>query len=468
MPAPAKHQSPQPHLIRSLVAVIIGSLILRMAAGAMGENIQFYFNAIQDAAVNPNSPLRAMLGPNNVYEISYTLGGFIIGTFFAAELVGALFFGAWSDRYGRKLFIIFGPLFGAIAVQITALTTVVWLLVVTRLLEGLSTASNAPATLGYIAEASSHSQKFRTRIVGFFEIATIGGMAGGFSLGGWLWRTYGTPAIVAGIPLTSPAFALNALIYLLSLVILWFGLHELREKPHRSKHITTAGETLKHYWEIVSSPKIASFAPAWIAVNGVLGIWINLTARILTDKGQFPGQALAGAFDALGAGNIIALYAVFFVTGILIWSLFFTGIKKVTAMLTGIGGLFGACLFIYLINHQPSLSAPLITPLSILLIVSIMVLSGFTPSALTHLADITEHFSADRGAIMGLYSIFLGLGQFIGSSLGGPFVDWLGADGMVLATAILGLIAGGLLIHMQVAERDLHKGVRDQKSVASS
>src|SRR5450759_3045398 len=179
-----------PHLIRSLVAVILGSLLLRAASGAMGENIQFYFNAIQEASQNPNHPLTRIVGAANVYPISYTLGGIIIGTFFAAELIGALVFGAWSDRYGRKLFIIFGPLFGALAVQITAMTTIVWLLIFTRLLEGLSTASNAPATLGYIAEATAGSHKLRSRVSGLFEVATIGGMALGFSLGGLLWRHF--------------------------------------------------------------------------------------------------------------------------------------------------------------------------------------------------------------------------------------------------------------------------------------
>ena len=447
-------KTPPPHLVRSLAAVIVGSLILRMAASAMGENIQFYFNAIHQAALDPQSPLRQIMGANNVYQISYTLGGIIIGSFFAAELIGSLFFGAWSDRYGRKLFIIFGPLFGAIAVQITALTTVVWLLVVTRLLEGLSTASNAPATLGYIAEASSHSPKLRTRIVGFFEVATIGGMAGGFSLGGWLWRDFGSPAIVAGIPLTSPAFAINALIYLASLVILWLGLHEMREKRRpMQQHVATGQETFKRYWKILSSPRVASFAPAWIAINAVLGIWINLTARILTDKGKFPGQALAGSFDSLRAGYVLSAYAIFFVVGILIWTAVFPGIKKTKAMLIGVGGLFGSCLLMFAINHQASLNSPLVLPLSVLLVISIMVQSGFTPSALAHLADITESFSNDRGAIMGLYSVFLGVGQFLGTSLGGPFVDWLGADGMVLSTGLLGLLAGYLVLRMQAVER---------------
>jgi MFS family permease len=446
--------APHPHLVRSLAALIIGSLLLRAAAGAMGENIQFYFNAITEAARRLDHPLRSVAGSGNVYVISYTLGGILIGSFFAAELVGAPIFGAWSDRYGRKLFIIFGPLFGAIAVQITALTTIVWLLLFTRLLEGVSTAANAPASLSYIAEATSHSPKLRSRVVGFFEVATIGGMAVGFSLGGWMWRSFGAPAIVAGIPLTSPAFALNALIYLLSLLVLWFGLHEIREVKQAAPK--AARVDWSKYWQLFTSPKVASFAPAWIAINAVLGVWINLTARILTDKGSFPGQLLVGRFDSFGAGNVRAAYALVFVVGILIWTVGFTSLRKTTVMLIGTGGLFLSCLFLFLLNHQPSLTSPLVVPLALLLVVSIFVQSGFTPAALAHLADITEDYAGDRGVIMGLYSVFLGVGQFLGASIGGPFVDWKGADGIVLVTALLGAFALIVLVRMHGGEPARH------------
>ncbi|MBI5305350.1 MAG: MFS transporter [Chloroflexi bacterium] len=451
MTAHEQANNPIPHLTRSLIALISGSLLLRAAAGAMGENIQFYFNAIHEAALNPDHPLRLIAGRHNVYEVSYTIGGLIIGTFFAAELVGAPLFGAWSDRYGRKLFIIFGPLFGAIAVQITAMTTVVWMLLVTRLLEGISTAANAPATLGYIAETTSHSPKLRARVVGFFEIATIGGAAAGFSLGGWLWRHYGDAAIVAGIPLTSPAFALNAIIYLASLAILWWGLHEYREGVHTGKSASPR-ETWAHYWKLVTNPRVQRFAPAWIAINAVLGVFINLTARVFTDRTVFQDQLLVGRFDAFEAGNVRAAYAVIFVIGILFWSMFFAQMKKTTVMLIGTGGLFLTCLILYAINHQPSFDAPLILPLAILLAVSIVIQSGFTPAALAHLADITEEHSADRGAIMGLYSVFLGVGQFLGAALGGPFVDWRGADGIVVITALLGLFSAAMLVRLQATE----------------
>jgi MFS family permease len=434
-----------PRLIRSLVAVIAGSFVLRAAAGAMVQNLQFYFNSIHEAALNPNHPLRAIAGASNVYEISYAIGGLIIGTFFVAELIGAPLFGAWSDRHGRKLFIIFGPLFGAIAVQITAMTTAIWVLLFTRLLEGISTAANAPATLSYIAETTSHSAKLRMRVIGFFEVATIGGMALGFSLGGWLWRHFGAPGYFLGIPLTSPAFALDALIYVASLAILWFGLQEMRDGTRQSR-AATARKTRSHYWKLISNPRVASFAPAWIAINAVLGVWINLTARVLTDKSGFKGQLLVGSFDSFQAGNLGAAYAGLFVLGILLWSLLFPEMKKMTVMLISTGGLFLTSLFIVLINHQSALNAPLVLPLAALLAIGIMIQSGFTPAALAHLANITEDHAADRGAIMGLYSVFLGVGQFLGASIGGPFVDWRGADGMAIVIALLGAFSAFMLV----------------------
>ncbi len=452
MTQPHGQATPAPHVIRSLAAVIVGSLVLRAAAGAMGENIQFYLGSINAAAHLPEHPLRTIAGAT-VQEISYTLTGIILGSFFLAELIGSPLFGVWSDKYGRKLFIIFGPLFGAIAVQITAMTTVIWLLIITRLLEGLSTAANAPATLGYIAEATSHSAQLRSRVVGFFEVATVGGMALGFSLGGWLWRHFGRPAIFMGVSLTSPAFALNAIVYVASLLVLWFGMSEIRER-HRPRVTTPSPrETWLHYWKIISSPRVAGFAPAWIAINAVLGVFINLTARVLTDRGAYPGQLLVGHFDSFQAGNIRATYAIVFVLGILLWSMIFAQWRKTSVMLVGTAGLGATCLFMYLLNHQPSLNAPLVIPLALLLVVSILVQSGFTPAALAHLADITEDHATDRGAIMGLYSVFLGVGQVIGATVGGPFVDWGGADGVVLITALLGAFSALLLIRLHFVER---------------
>lgn len=431
---------------------MVGTLILRTAAGAMGENIQFYLNAIHEASRSPTHPLSQIAGAGGVYPISYTLGGLIIGSFFVAELIGALVFGAWSDRLGRKLFLVLGPLFGAIAVLITSVTTAFWLLIFTRLLEGLSTASNAPASLGYLADETVESPKLRSQSSGFFEVATIGGIAAGFALGGWMWRGLGTARIVAGVRLTSPAFAANAVIYILSLAILWWGVREAPRKAATAEASRSAGGILRRYFEILGRRSILEFAPAWIAVNAVLGVWINVTARLLTDQSGATGQLLVGHFSSFQAGNVRAAYAVLFIAGIVAWSLLFPNLNRITAMLIGAGGLVLSCLLLYAINHQPGWNAPTIVPLAAGLGLSIMIQSGFTPAALAHLADLTEAHRSDRGAVMGLYSVFLGLGQLLGSILGGLFVDWRGADGMALITGLLGILAGLLVLRLRKRE----------------
>ena len=92
------------------------------------------------------------------------------------------------------------------------------------------------------------------------------------------------------------------------------------------------------------------------------------------------------------------------------------------------------------VNH--SMSLPQVVTIAAVVIagVGLFVLAGATPAALGLLADISERFPADRGAIMGLYSVFLAIGQIAGSLIGGFAAEWRGIDGMLIATfALLGV-----------------------------
>ena len=77
-------------------------------------------------------------------------------------------------------------------------------------------------------------------------------------------------------------------------------------------------------------------------------------------------------------------------------------------------------------------------------------MAGATPAALGLLADISERFPADRGAIMGLYSVFLAIGQITGTLIGGFAAAWRGIDGMLIAT--LGLLGIALIPLAQAAQ----------------
>jgi MFS family permease len=416
-------------LLRSLTAVLVGSLILRVAAQMMGLMLQSYFKDI-------SVPLAAM--------------GFVTASFFLAELLGAPVFGALSDRYGRKKFILLGPIFGAIAVQITALTTMLWLLIVTRLLEGLSTASSVPATLGYISEATTGRPKLRARVIGLFEITFVGGMALGAALGGVVYNLFGKAATVAGINLTSPAFAVNGLVYIVSLAIFLYGLKNVGGGPS-GLHEPEGENRWEHYKTILKSPRVWILVPAWLAINSVIGMWFNFTIRMLTDTEYarlFSDQYLVGRWsdDEQGVYFGFGLFLILFTAGILAWSFVLGRLRKTTVMLTAVGGLAAMLPAIYVMNHLDSFQTPTFYAAVGLLLLGAVVMSGFAPAALTYLADVTELHAEDRGSIMGLYSVFLGIGQLIGVSTGGVFAGWRGIDGLLLLSAIFAVVTALSLV----------------------
>ena len=135
------------------------------------------------------------------------------------------------------------------------------------------------------------------------------------------------------------------------------------------------------------------------------------------------------------------LIGLVFGLGLLYWGNRFKNLRRTTIILYGIlgGGVLVAAGIV--INHASDL--PLIVPLAALLAAGfgLFVLAGATPAALGLLADISERFPNDRGAIMGLYSVFLAVGQIIGALIGGYAASARGIDGMLIATAVLLAVA---------------------------
>lgn len=422
-------------LFGSLVAVLVGSLILRLSAHTMGLMLVFYLKNINQ----------------NHYPVSYTIQGLVIASFFIPEILGSPILGAMSDRYGRKLFILLGPLLGAIAVQITSLTVVLWILLFTRLLEGLSTASSVPATLGYISDMTSGRPKLRARIMGLFEITLVGGIALGAVAGGYLWEYFGKPMTILGVEVVSPAFSINGVIYMISFAVFYWGLN--RRRKLRSSQ-TEAGsysewQRLRH---ALRSPSVWRFVPAWVAIFAIIGMWTNHSPRLFTGVSRFANQTLSGSISEVEFGNGFAFLAIFFAAGVLVWSFYLSRYRKTSVMLIATGGLFMTLMAVYGLNHIESFNGMIYYILMGVLLIGLLTLSGFTPAALTYLADVTESHKEDRGSIMGLYSVFLGVGQLIGTTTGGKFADWGGIDGLIILCAIFGLITIWTLVTLRRRE----------------
>jgi MFS family permease len=132
--------------------------------------------------------------------------------------------------------------------------------------------------------------------------------------------------------------------------------------------------------------------------------------------------------------------------GIFWWGNRFDRWRRTTIILYGIYGGVALAAAGLVINHAAFgagsnlLLAAVVLGSVLVFGGGLFVLAGATPAAVGLLADVSEQFPGDRGAIMGLYSVFLGVGQIGGALLGGVLAEVLGMDGLLVGTgAVLGL-----------------------------
>ncbi|MCV0402757.1 MAG: MFS transporter [Chloroflexi bacterium] len=416
---------------RSLNAVLVGTFTLRFSTGLTGGLLVFYLAELENFEAGRNV---------TAFEV-----GLLTATFFLAELVLSPIFGVLSDRFGARRIMQIGPIFGAVAVVMTALTTDLVILGGTRWLEGAAAAASIPSILGFIALATSHDEGLRGRTVAQFEAATLAGIGGGLVAAGGLWAL-----------LDRNAFYLNAVLYGVSFLIYRFGVS--RDEDQRGSEATGAaaseiraggvaatarGFDFARYRAVLSSRSVWLLAPTWIAVNAFIGAWTSQSIFQLVDEPRpgFEDQLLMGGFEPTQVSIGLAVAMLVFFAGLFYWGNRFKAYRRTTIMAIGIiGGLVMAGA-VFGLNHAATWGAPLLIGLGLVAAGGLFVLAGATPAALGMLADISEEHPVDRGAIMGLYSVFLAVGQVVGSLAGGGAAGYLGVDGLLLVSAGLLIVA---------------------------
>jgi MFS family permease len=427
-----------------LKAVITGTFTLRLSTSLTGTMLVYY---LAELPRHGGEPVNALV-----------VGAFA-AVFFLAELALSPPFGILSDRFGHHRIMQLGPILGGVAVVLTGLTTNLPLLGVTRWLEGASTAASVPSILGYIAFATAADEGLRGRAVARFEAATLGGLGAGLILAGPLYSVLGPRA-----------FFLNAVFYVGSLLIYRYGVRVPPSEEHG------AGDSQRRfgwarYRQLLSTSHVWLLAPTWIAVNAAIGLWTaqSIFQLVRAPDPRFTGQLLVGGLEPILIGSItlgpreqISLGLVIglgvFFAGLIYWGNRFKRLRRTTIVFYGVlGGAFmiGAGL---LLNHSGGVPVLLRLPIAVALLVGLFVLAGATPAALGLLADISEAYPDDRGAIMGLYSVFLGIGHIIGSIVGGFAAEWAAIDGLLVASLALMAIAVIPLFQLRGVEHHISPG----------
>jgi MFS family permease len=425
----------------SMSANILSTLLLRISSRVSFVLLGFYLGEHFSSAT----------------AVALVLEAFYITELFLSPIAGSL-----TDRIGRKPFLFLAPLIGAAAAIFfmvasyffprpnghidPALLALLALILLGRLLEGCATAINTPASLGYITDTTSHSAKLRARVMTAFEVATVGGLALAIPLGGRISSLFGTAGFVFVIAL----YLLNALL-IATLV---------EESPQRLTSAQKHGSLLESL-KLLKSKRISTFLPAWLCINTLVGAWITLiTITLAYPKAQailrHPHQLLYGGFSKDGATLLLGGFGLLFLLGMGLWLLVLSRLRRSTIMLIGLAGLALSIVGLTIINSLaqsiPELNASANTTLLLLVslvILGIMLLSGFTPTSLTQMAAIAETQPGKRGAVMGLYSVVMGIGQLLGASIGGLSVDLGGFYGLMIFSTALCLISLVSVLYMR-------------------
>jgi MFS family permease len=416
-------------MARPVLAVIFGTFTLRLATGITGAMLIYYYAVFPDYGGVP---------------VDARTVGVLGALFYATELFLSPVFGVISDRVGHRRMMLVGPAFGAVAVIITAFTVSLPVIGFTRLLEGGSTAASVPSILGFIAFATAADEVLRGKAVARFEAATLAGLMVGFVLAGPLFAAFGPTA-----------FLLNALVYGASFLIYRFGVpRDAEPEPAGRSHDPEEG--LRRYVRILRGSHVWLLAPTWIAINATLGLYTSQTLfqMVRTPDPAFENQQLMGGFDPIQVSAALAAGGLLFFAGLFYWGGKFRTLRRTSIILYGIIG--GAVMLAALtaINHASGSHAGVLLLLIVVGGAGLFVLAGATPAAIGLLADMTEAYPDDRGAIMGLYSVFLGLGQIFGSLVGGEAAQRAGLDGIFLASFVF---LGVALLPLAALRRHEHR-----------
>lgn len=150
----------------------------------------------------------------------------LVSTFTAAQLLSAPFWGRISDRYGRRPTLILGLGAATIAYVMFAYATSLWLLLLSRVVQGASGGTTA-VVQAYVADAIEPHEW--AKALGWVSAATNVGVAVGPLLGTFALRQYGAhgPGVMA------------AALCFLNMLFTWRFLRESRptsEPVHEARH----------------------------------------------------------------------------------------------------------------------------------------------------------------------------------------------------------------------------------------
>jgi len=399
--------------------LILINVFIRIAAAASGQLFAFVLAERMGASVGAGSLLAGLIGV----------------CYYVTEMVGAPIAGHIADVRGQQRVLRWGPMFGvaavllgaAAALNVSAVAVLAALLIAARITEGASSACAVPTTLVLLARFTERDgaagASLRLRLMGVFEMASLGGLMLGYLVAGVSWDSIG-----------GYAFLLLPVVYLSAWTMALGG----------SKETRAAGKLRRSSVRgLIALRGVAGFTVAWLAVNAVVGVWLQQAPFLLKLSARSPSQTLVGGHSGSTIGVIFAVWGALFLTGIGLWSLLAPHWPRRRTLTVALAGMLVVVASLTLVNQGASKWILVVAAMAV------MVESGFTPAAFAHLADLTDAHESSRGTSMGVYSLLLGVGQLVGAGVGAPLAARWQMNGVLAATGLLAIVALAGVVRMR-------------------
>ncbi|MGH9582455.1 MAG: MFS transporter, partial [Bryobacteraceae bacterium] len=343
---------------------------MRISSGASGILVGLYLANLANRGSSVNAALAGTLGAVS----------------FGAELVGALPMGVASDALAPRSLMTSGAVLGAIATQLFGLTARPGIFFLSRGIEGMGGAATTPSLLAHLTDETDGNYALRARVMSYFELSLLAGLALGGLTAAQLWRF-----------LDKDAFAAVAALYILSAGLLFFG--SVGSRSHSSQ------DAIVGLRRAFRDPSLRRLAPVWLCVNTIVGLWLGPTFTFLLTHRSQTHQFLDGmlASDPSRVGWILLGYAIVFGAGVSAWSVVLPRMSEARALRVALIAMLIVCFSLFLLNHSVEESPVIRWVLVAFSILFVMVESGFTPAALSLLAGAIGA-QPGRGAAMGIYS----------------------------------------------------------------
>jgi MFS family permease len=327
-----------------------------------------------------------------------------------AELMSVSFFGSYSDKIGRRPILIASLFITGAAAFLFAIAPSAIFLYIFSAVFGIGAASQVSTSLSMIADMSSETN--RARLMGYYDLATLGGLAGGYGL---------------GIILPEFGFAVTTVLLLAGTACTVSGVLSIYIIKESRTDLHVEMSVLGLIRQVASDKRIQKLLPVYIPIISMYGLLIGYAKRILEVHFVISPMDLIILFGMLAGALVFGI--------IIMGHLSDRMMKRRPFIIVGLLG-FGLLALLLVVNAEDITALWSIWPA---LPVLGFIAGCFPPAAMAYLTDVSEEES--RGTTMGVYSILFGTGMIIGPATGGFAYATYGLPGMAVLVAAFILIA---------------------------